>query len=260
MTTSLAAAGEGFVAPGPQDFEFPSIGLGITKPLLELAFALVLIMGFFWVALRRPAVVPGKLQFVGESLYGFIRNSVARDSIGSKDFRGYVAFLFTLFTFILVNNLFGIVPLIQFPTMSKAGIPYLYAGIVWFAYIYIGFRRHGFAGFMRLMTWPPNVPWWIRILLTPIEFVSNFLVRPVTLSLRLFANMFAGHLLLLVFVLGGEYMLLHSGVLLPKLLSPFAFGMGIVMTGFEALVQVLQAYIFTLLAAVYFGSSLVDEH
>jgi F-type H+-transporting ATPase subunit a len=109
-------------------------------------------------------------------------------------------------------------------------------------------------------TWPPGVPWWVRIVLTPIEFLSNILLRPVTLSLRLFGNMFAGHLLLLVFILGGEYMLLHSESILLGVLSPFAFGMGIVFTFFEAFIQVVQAYVFTILTASYIGTVLADDH
>jgi F-type H+-transporting ATPase subunit a len=106
---------------------------------------------------------------------------------------------------------------------------------------------------------PPGVPTWIYGLLAPIEFVSTILVRPLTLGLRLFANMFAGHLLLLVFILGGDFMLTQGTGALPWL-SPFAFLMAIVLTFFEALIQVLQAYIFVLLTALYIAGALVDEH
>ena len=104
------------------------------------------------------------------------------------------------------------------------------------------------------------MPWWVRIILTPIEFISNILLRPVTLSLRLFGNMFAGHLLLLVFILGGQYMLFVADSVALKVLSPFAFLMGIVFTFFEAFIQVVQAYIFTILTASYIGTALADDH
>jgi F-type H+-transporting ATPase subunit a len=104
----------------------------------------------------------------------------------------------------------------------------------------------------------PGVPKPAYILITPLEILTFFLVRPLTLSLRLFANMFAGHLLLLVFILGGEHLL--SGAIGLKLISPFAFGIGIVMTFFEFMVQCLQAYIFTLLTALYIAGALADEH
>ena len=109
--------------------------------------------------------------------------------------------------------------------------------------------------FIRIM---PGVPKVIYILLTPIEIATFFVVRPFTLGLRLFANMFAGHLLLLVFILGGEHLL--AGSIGLKLVSPFAFTMGIALTFFEFMVQCLQAYIFTLLTALYIAGSLADEH
>ena len=105
----------------------------------------------------------------------------------------------------------------------------------------------------------PGVPKWSYVLLTPLEIATYFIIRPVTLSLRLFANMFAGHLLLLVFILGGEHMLLSDAFGL-KILSIFGFGFGIVMTFFEFMVQCLQAYIFTLLTALFIAGALADEH
>ena len=103
------------------------------------------------------------------------------------------------------------------------------------------------------------MPAWIAPLVAILEVFQVIVTRPLTLGLRLFANMYAGHLLLLVFILGGEYMLTEGTGLLP-VLSPFAFLMGIVMSLFEALIQVLQAYIFTLLTALYIAGALADEH
>lgn len=261
MTTLVLAAAEeeGFQGPSARDFELPPIVAGITKPMVLLVLAAAIAFAFYWFAFRRAQVVPSRLQFAGESVYGFVRNNIGRDLIGSKDFLPYVPFLVALFTFILVNNVFGITPLLQFPTMSRVSFPYVLAAIVWLTYNYVGIRRHGLGGYFRLQTMPPGVPAWIYPILIPLEFLSNIIIRPITLSLRLFANMFAGHLLLLVFVLGGEYMLVEGGLAV-KLLSPFAFGMGVVMSFFELLVQVLQAYIFTLLTALFIGSALADEH
>ena len=104
----------------------------------------------------------------------------------------------------------------------------------------------------------PGVPKFAYVLLTPIEIATYFITRPLTLALRLFANMFAGHLLLLVFILGGDHLL--QGVVGLKFVSPFAFTMGIVMTFFEFMVQCLQAYIITLLSALYIAGALADEH
>lgn len=261
----LAAEGAGFTPPSSREFFPPAVfsvgGFAVTRILLLVVATAVVLAVFFWLAARPAALVPGRLQFVGEGVYGFVRNSIAREVIGSRDFRTYVPYLATLFSFILLNNLLGIIPFIQFPTMSKFGLPLFLAIISWLLYNIVGIRRQGgILPYLRLQSLPPGMPGWIKPLIIPLEFASNILVRPVTLSLRLFANMFAGHLLLLVFALGGEYLLVESAGLLPKLLSPFAFLLFIVMTFFEALVQVLQAYIFTLLSALYVAGALAEEH
>ena len=249
---------EEFVPPSSRDFELPGIVGGITKPMVLVVLSAVLVGAFFYLTARKAAMVPGKAQFAGESVYSFVRDGVARDVIGSHEFLKYVPYLVTLFAFIAVNNVFGIVPLIQFPPMSRIGFPIVLAVITWLIFNYIGIKRKGLGGYFKEMMFPPGVPKPVYILLAPIEFVSTVLVRPLTLSLRLFANMFAGHLLLLVFILGGEH-LLESGGLLAVVSLP-AFLLGIVLTFFEFLVELLQAYIFTLLTALYIAGALADEH
>jgi F-type H+-transporting ATPase subunit a len=174
------------------------------------------------------------------------------------EFLRFVPYLFTLFTFILVNNFFGIVPLLQFPTMSRVSFPYVLAAITFFVFHYVGIRKQGPVKYIREIMFMPGVPKAVYVLLTPIELATFFVVRPLTLSLRLFANMFAGHLLLLVFFLGGEHLLM--GALGLKFVSPFAFGVGIALTFFEFMIQILQAYIFTLLTALYIAGAIADEH
>jgi F-type H+-transporting ATPase subunit a len=143
--------------------------------------------------------------------------------------------------------------------MSRIGFPIVLALMVWVVYNYVGIRKHGVYGYFKDMMFPPGVPKPVYVLLAPIEFVSTFLVRPVTLALRLFANMFAGHLLLLVFILGGAYMLQNESLLLNIFAIP-SFIVGIALTFFEALIQLLQAYIFTLLTALYIAGALAEEH
>jgi F-type H+-transporting ATPase subunit a len=259
VTTMATAPAPGFEAPGVEDFQLPPIFGPVTKPVLELALAAIIVVVLFRLAVRKPQLVPSKTQFLGESFHGIVRNSIAKDMIG-PEFLRYVPFLTALFAFILVNNLFGIIPFIQFPTFSHPGVPYALALLVWVIFTVVGIRHHGLGGYLRISTWPPDVPWWVRIILTPIEFISNIILRPVTLSLRLFGNMFAGHLLLLLFILGGQYMLFTADSILLKILSPFAFLMGIVFTFFEAFVQVVQAYIFVMLTASYIGTVLADDH
>ena len=254
------AEGEGFVPPSARDFELPPIfgdNVYTTKPIFLVFLSVILISIFFIAASRKAAIVPTKLQFAGESVYGFVRDGLARDVIG-HEFMRFVPYLFTLFTFILVNNLFGIVPLIQFPTMSHVGFAYVLAILTFFVFHYVGIKKQGIYKYIKEIMFMPGVPKAAYILITPLEILTFFLVRPLTLSLRLFANMFAGHLLLLVFILGGEH--LFSGAIGLKLISPFAFGIGIVLTFFEFMVQCLQAYIFTLLTALYIAGALADEH
>jgi F-type H+-transporting ATPase subunit a len=250
----------GFVPPSSSDFELPPIfgdNAYTTKPIFLVFISVILISTFFILASRKAAVVPSKLQFAGESVYGFIRNDLAKDVIG-HDFLRFVPYLFTLFTFILVNNVFGIVPLLQFPTMSRISFPYVLALTIYLVFHYVGIRKQGAFKYFKDIMFMPGVPKAAYILITPLEILTFFVVRPLTLALRLFANMFAGHLLLLVFILGGEHLL--QGVIGLKLISPFAFAVGIVLTFFEFMVQVLQAYIFTLLAALYIAGALADEH
>jgi len=254
------AEGEGFVPPGTKDFDLPPIfgeSAFTTKPIFLVALSVIVISVFFIAASRKAAIVPSKLQFAGESVYAFVRNDLAKDVIG-HDFLRFVPYLFTLFTFILVHNLFGIVPFLQFPAMSHVGFPYVLALFTFFVFHYVGIRKQGVVKYIKDIMFMPGVPKAAYILITPLEILTFFLVRPLTLSLRLFANMFAGHLLLLVFILGGEHLL--QGVIGLKLISPFAFGIGIVLTFFEFMVQCLQAYIFTLLAALYIAGALADEH
>ena len=255
-----SAEGEGFVPPSSKDFQLPPIfgdNVYTTKPILLVLFSVVLISTFFILSSRKAAIIPSKFQFAGESVYSFVRENLAKDVIG-HDFLRFVPYLFTLFTFILVNNLFGIIPLIQFPTMSHVSFPYILALSTYIVFHYVGVRKQGAFKYFKEILFMPGVPKAAYILITPLEILTFFVVRPLTLSLRLFANMFAGHLLLLVFILGGEH--LFQGVIGLKLISPFAFSIGIVLTFFEFMVQCLQAYIFTLLAALYIAGALADEH
>ena len=261
-TTVLAAEGEGFAPPGPRDFEFPALfgdGTFFTKPMLITVLGTLVVALFFYAAARNAQRVPGKLQFAGESAYGFVRNSIALDAIGKEGMR-YVPYLATLFFFIAALNIFGIIPLFQFPATSKIAIPLFLAIISCVIFNGIGIKRMGLGGYFKAMMFPPGIPKPVYVLLAPIEFVSTVLIRPLTLCLRLTLNMFAGHLVLLLFVLGGEYLVFdYSGVVGVASGAVALFG-SIVLTFFEAFVQLLQAYVFTLLSALYIGGALVHEH
>ncbi len=263
LTSVVLAAGDEFVPPGPSDFELPAVfsiaGVGVTKPMLQLVLAAGLVFMFLYVASRQRAMVPGKLQYVGEGAYGFVRNSVARDIIGSHDFMRFVPYLVSMFFFILLNNFFGSIPFIQFPTFSRSGMAYGLAALSWIIYNAVGIKKHGLGGYLKLQCVPAGIKGPILALLIPLEFFSNLIVRPVTLALRLFANMLAGHLLILLFALGGEYLLVH-GTLFLKPIGILAWVLFIAISFLELLVQFLQAYVFTLLNAMYISGALADEH
>ena len=263
---------ESFTPPGPGDFNVPPIGpdrtfdflgqqmyLGVTKPMLQVVLAGILVFAFFYLASRRRAMVPGKLQFVGEEAYGFVRNSMGRDIIGSAEFLRFVPYLVTVFFFILVNNLFASIPFIEFPTMSRAGMVYGLALLSWLIYNYVGIKKHGFVGYFKHQSVPAGVRGPILLLIIPLEFMSNILVRPVTLALRLFANMFACHLLLILFALGGEFLVLHMAVQYAPV-GILAWLLFLAIAFLEILIQFLQAYVFVLLNAMYIAGAIADEH
>ena len=255
---------EDFQAPGPANFDLPgffTVGdQGITKPMFQLVLAAIVVFGFFYLASRKRAMVPGRLQYAGESAYGMIRNGVGRDIIGSHDFQRFVPYLVTLFFFILVNNVFASIPAIQFPTFSRASMAYALAALSWVIYNAVGIRKHGFLGYLKLQCVPSGVTPLMYPLLIPLEFFSNILVRPVTLALRLFANMFAGHLLLILFATGGLYLISEYGGAIGAVSGIAAWALAIAISFLELLVQFLQAYVFTLLNAMYIQGALADEH
>lgn len=276
IIASAAIRMEGFVPPGPGDFNLPPVGytqqnaptfeflgqtmyLGVTKPMLQLALSVLLVFGFLYYSIRRQAMVPSRFQFVGESAYSFVRNGLGRDIIGSHDFMRFVPYLVALFFFILFNNYMGLIPGLQFPTFSRSGIAYSLAALSWIVYNGVGIKKHGFIGYLKLQTIPSGVKGPVLALLIPLEFFSNILVRPVTLALRLFANMFAGHMLLILFALGGEHLLLHTSGLTPAA-GILSFVMFMAVSVLEMLVMALQAYVFVLLTSMYIAGALADEH
>lgn len=262
MISILAAEGDGFVAPGPADFELPGIfhigSVAVTKPMVQLLLAAAIVFFFFWAAARKRAMVPGRLQFAGESAYGMVRNSIARDIIGSHDYMKFVPYLFALFFFILVNNVFASVPFIQFPTFSRAGMVYGLAGMSWVVYNVVGIRKHGVVGYLKLQTVPSGVSPFMYPLLVPLEFFSNILVRPVTLALRLFANMLAGHITLKVFAGFVTSLTALGFVGVTGSILPLA--MTVAITALEFLVAFLQAYVFTVLTCMYLNDAIHPGH
>jgi F-type H+-transporting ATPase subunit a len=259
--TTFVSAAEEFVPPSAPDFWQPLVGDGafaLTRTMVVMVLLTVVLAVVTMAVTRRLAVVPGRGQFRLEGVYGLVRNSIGRDIIGQDHFRPYIPLLFTLFTLILLNNLAGIIPVIQFPTMSRIGFPLALALGVYVVYLVAGVRRKGATGFVKSLV-PGGLPWWVVPVVFVLEAVTFLVTRPVTLTLRLFGNMFAGHILLLLFALGGEFLLLHGPGLI-KLVSIPAFLMFFLFTAFEILIAFLQAYVFILLAAVYIAEIYADAH
>lgn len=257
---ALNMAQPGFVPPSSSDFFYnPAFGSSIlaTKPVMLLLFSVILITAFFTLSARKAAVVPSRLQFAGEAIYGFVRNGIGQDVIG-EEFQRFTPLLFAIFTFILTNNLFGVVPFMQFPTMSHIGFPVSITIFVYITYHWVAIKKKGLGRYLKEMCFMPGVPKPIYVILAPVEFLTYFAVRPLTLAMRLFGNMFAGHLLLLLFTLGGEYMLKSAAFV--KAFAVLSFGLAIGLSFFEMGIECLQAYIFTLLAALYIAGALADEH
>ncbi|MEI2764844.1 MAG: F0F1 ATP synthase subunit A [Dermatophilaceae bacterium] len=256
--------GTNFVSPGTSDFYWPVVGgdsnWAFTRPAAFLLIS-VLVLGFFYLSMsRRLALVPGRTQWMAEGVYGFVRNTIGRDIIGAKDFKPFLPLLFTLFTMILLNNLFGVIPFVQYPTMSRVGFPIVLTLVVYVVYHATALRRkHGVGGYLKSLI-PPGLPGWLKPILFVLEFLTYFVIRPLTLALRLFGNMLAGHLMLLVFIVGGEYLLLHGDTIVLKGSGILSFAFAVFMTFFEILIEFLQAFIFTLLAALYIGDAVSEHH
>lgn len=259
-----ALLGVAFERPTTKDFVWPcwggSLDLGPLSLcfnfiflLLAVSFSLFILM--FFLAFRRPKIVPGKFQLIMESGVEFVRQQILLQMIGPEGMH-FLPLLATLFFFILLGNLLEVVPFISFPLNSRLAFPIAMALIAWVTYNAIGIKRHGLLRYLKLVMFPPGAPALMYLLLAPIEFISVILVRPLTLSVRLFANMVAGHFLLAVFFLGS--LALITGV--PYFLGVVSFGMGVVLVGFEIFVAVLQAFIFSVLTASYIAGAVAEEH
>lgn len=266
VNVMLAAedAGDGGFKPPTVEhsFFFDKIGDGSViasvKAMVLLVLGIIAIIAFFVASARRAKVIPGKLQFAGESVYGFVRNGIAIEVLGGPNGRKWAGFLTSMFVFVLVMNLWELVPVAQLPVSSHFAIPVVLALLVWLIYNGVGIKKHGFLGYLKLQTVIPGVMPAMHVLLIPIEFLSNIILRPFTLSVRLFANMFAGHMLVGVAAAGTIYLLESGGAGYAMFVLPGLANF--VLVFFELMVCALQAYVFTLLTAIYLEGSLADSH
>jgi F-type H+-transporting ATPase subunit a len=204
-------------------------------------------------------VAPTGVRNLAEAGVDFIEDQIVMQTIG-RDGLGWTPFLLTLFIFVYLCNLPGVIPILQFPATARMAIPFFLALVVWLVYNTVGFKHNGLS-YLGGMLWPRNVPVAMRPLVGLIEFLSNIILRPFSLAVRLFANMLAGHMLLVTFALLADALLFaETKQLLLKPLTILPLFMLLFLTAFEILVGLLQAYIFTILTGVYIGLARHPEH
>jgi F-type H+-transporting ATPase subunit a len=228
----------------------------VNKVVILMWVAALMVFALFTVAGRRAklSLVPTGIQNVVEAGVEFVRTDVVLQTIGPEGL-GFMPFLVTIFFFVFACNIFEVIPFIQMPVTARMAVPAFLALLVWAIFNYVGIRRQGLGGYFKSMLIPPGVPKALLPLVALIEFVSTIFVRPFSLAVRLFANMLAGHLLLVSFAVLSAALFTSTivGSVIPA-------GLLVALIGFEVLVSVLQAFIFTILTAVYIGGAMHPEH
>ena len=228
---------------------------------VRVVVTIVLVLLLF-LAVRKAKLVPGRAQSIVEMGLDFVRVQIAEQTLGKEHAKKYVPMLTVIFFTILTMNLAGVVPFLNIAGTSRAGLPALLALWVFGAYLVAGVKMQGGFGYLKSQLVPPGVPLWLLPLIVLIEALTVFVIRPVTLMLRLVANMMAGHIMLVLCFVGTDYMLL---TLLPEgnplgAIGVLTFAGAVFITLFEVFVAVLQAFIFTLLASIYLNFSLEESH
>ena len=266
LATAIAASSSedgGFSAPSVSEF-FPGTLLFEGTPFAMTRINLIgllmtgLLSLFFVLAFAKPKFVPSGLQNFAEWAVEGMERAIVWEVLGAKG-KKYAPYLLSMFFILVAFNVTGIIPFMNIPVTSVIGVPLLFAVVAWIVFNVEGARALGVGPYLKANLFPPGIPKPIYLLVTPIEFISTFILRPVTLTIRLLANMMAGHLLLVLFFSAAWYFLIEGDALM-KLFAIPSYAMGLAFTLFEILVIFLQAYIFTLLTAVYIDGATSAEH
>lgn len=233
---------------------FGSGPFAVNKVIILMWVSALIAFGVMYLGGRKQELVPTGAQNVAESAVDFIENGIVMETMGPDGLK-FTPFLLTLFTFVLVCNIWGIIPGVQMPVNARIALPAFLAVLVWAIYHVTGIVSQGPINYVKSATIPPGVPKLILPLVFLIELLQILIVRPLSMAVRLFANLIAGHLLLATFAILSQALWEASyvGVVLP-------FAMLVFLSGFEILVSFLQAYVFTILAAVYIGGAMHPEH
>jgi F-type H+-transporting ATPase subunit a len=263
LLVPLATDDGGFHGPSIDDFFpdalfFAGTPFEINRIILVRFVAVAAILILFWLGTRKMKLVPSRGQSLAEMALDFVRVNIAEDLLGKKDGKRFLPLLTTMFFMILAMNLTGPIPFLNIAGTSVIGVPLVLAVISYATFIYAGVKKSP-GKFFKNSLFPTGVPWPVYIIVTPIEFISTFIVRPVTLTLRLMMNMIVGHLLLVLFFSATQFFLFSAGGWFAAL-SVGSLAFGLAFTIFEILVAVLQAYVFTLLTAVYIQLAVAEEH
>ena len=244
-------------------FEFANFGssqISRTEILILLAGLIPVAVMYF--GLRKKSTVPGKLQSVVESIFSFVKDEIAVGVIG-RGGEKFPPYLISIFMFVLVGNLFEVTPLVNFPVTSRMALPLFLSLLTYVIFLVVGVQKQGIGYFTHLI-WPPGVPVALKPLVGIIELVSVLLVRPFSLAVRLFANLVAGHVMLSLLLASAYFFIVQPGgveyLIARAPIGAAWFTLGLAIYGFELIVSILQAYIFTLLSAVYIQTSLHPEH
>ncbi len=265
-TTVLLAAGGGaeFHAPGLEEFNPPAILFAGTPfelnriMLIRLGVTVVLVLAF-WLMLRGGRLVPTRAQSVAELVLDFCRTGIAHDMLGKKDGERFFPLIATIFLTVFAMNITGIIPFLNISPNSNIGMPLFMALVTYVFMIGAGIQAQGGARYLKSQLFPSGVPPLMYIIVTPIEIVSTFIARPVSLTLRLTFNMIVGHLLLVLCFAATQFFFTSGSAALFGIGGLTLVG-GFVFTLFEILVAVLQAYVFALLTAAYIQLSVSHDH
>ena len=234
-------------------------GFDVNRAMLLMFLAAFLAVGLLWFGFRKRRVVPTRYGAAMEGLVSFVRDEVATGVIGPDGIK-YFPYLLSVFMFVLIGNIFEVTPFVNFPITSRMAVPLFLSLVTYLIFVVVGFKKNGF-GYLGGIVWPRSVPVAMRPLVGLIEFVSTFILRPITLAVRLFANLVAGHVMLSLMLVSAYVFLSNApdlGLRAGWGLLWMAIGFGIFL--FEIAVSFLQAYIFTLLSAVYIQTSIHPEH
>lgn len=236
--------------------EWPSVGPGFNKIALICAIGFAATFLILFLGGRKASLVPRGIQGFAEGVVEFVETQIAKPGIG-HGYERYLPLLVTFFCFIFFGNIFEVIPFFNMPANARMGPALVVALTAWVMFIAVGVRHHGL-GYFKEVAFPPGVPKALYLLVTPIEILSTFIVRPFSHAVRLFANMLAGHILLITFgVLCISLWTLQSWVVA---IVPFTFLGLVAFTAFEVGVSLIQAFVFSILAAVYIGGALHPAH